>query len=322
MEYKYNYVIAGGGGFYSVAYRDIVDLENVSYHEGYISKQYPSWVNLLFRINFNLLLNKYVKTPLKYFVYPRLYPHNFSKKKPICYIFFQKEFAVINSSYLEYIKKTDPEAKLVLYFQDLVSSLKYYNIEEYKKRFDFILSYDKKDCEKYNLYYCPTPYSKIDLVPSRNDQVDVYFCGAGKNRYQTILDVYRKCRQHDIKCKFIITGVPEERKIYGEGLIYDTPISYVDNLKNVINSKCILEVMQENAIGFTPRLWEAIFYGKHLLTNNEEVKNTDYYSSENIHFIKSGTNGFEWINNKAVYNQDLIRNNSPQKILDIIETIL
>ena len=142
MDFKYNYIIAGGSGFYEVAYSDLYNLPNVVYFKNYIDSINSKIKQLLIRINFNLKLNDFIKTPFSKLVYPWLFPHSFKEDRPLCFIFFGTQFAIINTSYLDYLRRRYPNVKLVLYMQDIVASLPYYDIKSYKKKFDIVLSYD------------------------------------------------------------------------------------------------------------------------------------------------------------------------------------
>lgn len=324
MDFKYNYIIAGGSGFYGVAYSDLYNLPNVVYFKNYIDSINSKIKQLLIRINFNLKLNDFIKTPFSKLVYPWLFPHSFKEDRPLCFIFFGTQFAIINTSYLDYLRRRYPNVKLVLYMQDIVASLPYYDIKSYKKNFDIVLSYDKGDCEKYNLVYYPTPFSKIDIdkLPKVDEDIDVYFCGAGKTRYPEIFKAYVKCKNQGLKCKFFLMGVPLDKRIDGEGLVYDKRISYEMNLAYAAKSKCILEIMQENADGYTPRLWEAIMLNKHLLTNNKRVKKSNYYNPNNILVINENDNISNWINSKVDIINSLKKEKSPLYLLELIEQIL
>lgn len=322
-EFKYNYIIAGGSGFYLSAYRDLFELDNVSYHRGYANQTHTKFVNYLLRLDFNLTLNKYMKTPLRWITYPLMYPHEFKNHKPECYIFFENQFAVINTGYLEYLRKTKPGVKLVLYMQDIVQSLPYYDIADYKKRFDLVLSYDKGDCEKYGLVYYPTPYSCIqDSSLGNSKDIDVFFCGAAKNRYETILNIYNECTKKGLKCLFYITGISDDKVIKRDGIVYNTPISYEENVTFVKRSKCILEIMQKNADGYTPRLWEALFYGDHLLTNNQSIRQSEYFKPQSIHFLPEVENIREWIDSYVDVDAKLIQSKSPISMLKEIDRAL
>lgn len=322
MNWKYNYVIAGSGGFYEVAYYDLVQMPNVKYYKGYTDGIKERTKQMLCRLCFNLSVNKYISTPFRRIVFPWLFPSIFELQKPMCFIFFENQFAVINTCYIEYLRKKHPDAKFVLYMHDIVSSLPYYDIESYKQRFDLILSYDRGDCERYNLTYFPTPYSHYPIKNPKKEDIDVFFCGAAKTRYKTILNVYRRLVEQGLKCKFFIVGVPKDEQIHGEGLIYDQRISYIENLEYVASSKCILEIMQENADGFTPRLWEAIMYDKHLITNNKSILESMFGDETGIHILDLSAD-FSYIKSQSIaYSRMLKENKSPHQILVLIESLL
>ena len=56
--FKYNFIIAGGHGFYEVAYSDLYNLSNVAYFSSYIDKIESRVRKLVLRANFNLIVKK------------------------------------------------------------------------------------------------------------------------------------------------------------------------------------------------------------------------------------------------------------------------
>ncbi len=316
---RFNYIIAGGtAGYYRAAYSDVCGLDNVMYYSSYIDGIQSKFKRFLVRANFNIKLNRFLKTPLRKIVNPWLFPNRFGNKN-LCFLFFECEFAVLNSDYPAYLRRRYPGAKLVLYMQDVVSSLPYYDMGKYKKEFDLILSYDKGDCRRYGLQYYPTPYSKLELKATSNERIDVFFCGASKDRYNEIIDAYKKCTEEGLKCKFFITDVPSDKQIVGDGLIYNKTISYKENLSYVAQSKCILEIMQKGANGNTFRLWEAIMYDKHLLTNNTDVVESRYYSPDFVHIVNESVPISGWIDKKVVIPASVKCMLSPTRMLEFIE---
>lgn len=320
---NYKYVIAGGPGFYSVAYFDVKRLSNVKYFSSYIGGVNNKLMRLLTRLTFNIRYGSLVRWLLKPLVYRKVFRSGFSKEDDIVFLFFESQYAVINTDYTTYLRKHYPKSKLVLFMQDVVSSLPYYDIKDYKKRFDIVLSYDQHDCDRYGLLYHPTPYSRFDSSRlQKTESLDVFFCGSAKTRLKTIMEVYHICKENGLKVKFYINGVPDELQEAQSDIIYNTPISYKQNLAYVVNSKCILEVMQERADGFTPRLWEAIIYNKHLITNNEYVKSSQYYIPAFIHHIEEGLTPKDWIDNIVDYPTELAQSKSPIQLLAFITSHL
>lgn len=322
---KYNYVICGGEGFYPVAYNDLKMLSNVRYFSTCDVGFNTSLSRILLRINFKKEVNSIIKAPFRAYVYPRLFPFHFQTVgRTLCFLFFSCRYYIINSSYLEYLRKRYPNVRLVLYMQDLVSAFSIkHDIENYKRRFDLVISYDEGDCKKYGLIYHPTPYSRIDISNlSIQEESDVFFCGYAKSRYKKIFDVYYRCREERLKCKFFIIDLPQSEQIEGEGLIYDRKLSYIENLSYIMKSKCVLEIMQENATGYTPRLWESLMYDKHLLTDNSSVKKSIFYDPSGIHCLSDVGKISDWINIPTLYSPDVKAMMSPLNVLRLIEDYL
>lgn len=316
---KYKFVICGSTGYYEIGYHDIMDLPNVVYHKSDISGVESFFMQNLIMINFSRKINKCIKYPLAKYVYPRLYPHTFKKDELICFLFFGNVEHVFQSSYLQYLRKTYTNIKLVLFMQDLVHRNQRLDFEYCKHYFDLILSYDKGDCEKYNLLFHPTPMSKVKVERDLSlRESDVYFCGFAKSRYPIINDLYLKLTALGLKCDFHLMQYPEnEQRI--DGIYYNEPLfDYNKNIQHVLNTRCVLEVMQEGADGYTPRVWESIVYKRHLLTNNTMLHNSEFYNAANMHNM-SDDNILDWIYTSANYSAEEQERLSPIHLLEFIE---
>lgn len=326
-SYKYNYVICGTGGYYNIGYQDIMGLPNVVYHDSYFSGIDNVFIKALVRLTFSKKINKYVHNPFSLFIYPKIYKHTFNIDTPICFIIFGHLTYLINSSYISYLRRTYSSVKIVLFMQDLVSRFPEIDIEDCKKIFDIVLSYDKGDCEKYDLIFHPTPMSYVDITPSQDIyESDVYYLGLAKGRYDKICKAYKKCIDLGLRCDFHVLQTPPDA-IRLRGIHYDKNyMSYEENLMRVIKTKVILEIMQPNADGYTPRLWESIVYDKHLITNNQSVKTSDYYNKESLiglsEFIQSDSSIIKWIKTKVNHKKSMKELLSPIHLLDFIDSKL
>lgn len=322
---KYNYVIVGCGGYYSVGYHDIMSLDNVQYFSSMKEGINSKFSLIIQHLTFSKQVNRLISYPFASYTYPRLFPFRFKEEKPLVFLFFGNTQYVYQSTYLDYLRRCYPDVKLVLYMQDIIARNFNLNFESVRDKFDLILSYDKGDCNKYGLVYHPTPYSMYP-IPENNaiEPFDIFYCGSAKTkaRYDTIFDVYNKCHAHGLKCKFYIVGVPQEARIVSDEIIYDHPLTYIENLQYVQKAKCILEVQQENADGYTPRLWESIVYDKHLLTNNNNVLDSDYFCEDSMHLISDVDVIKNWIN-VSVANPLIIKEKlSPNGVLKTISSTL
>ena len=322
IDLRYNYVIVGSEGYYLVGYRDIMGLDNVAYFTDFYSGFDTAVDRCLVRWNFSRKLNSIVSTPFSRYVFPRLYPHRFSDDKPLCYVFFGNRQYVYQTPYLDYLRHTQSDVRLVLYMQDLVERNAELCFDAVRGKFDLLLSYDSGDAERYGMTYYPTPMSCVAL-PDADDlpHSDVYFCGYAKNRYEVLHELFRKCVERGLKADFNIIGMPTHAPRL-PGITYsDKPINYADNLRHIARTRCILEVMQRGANGFTPRAWESIVFDKHLLTDNAAFLNSEYSYLQGHHGIEllDGDNAPQVISADVQYPDTLKHRLSPVRLLQFID---
>lgn len=323
----YNYVIFGTGDYYKVGYHDLAQCPNVLYLEHYMQTIRNPFVRLLTRITFSKKVNSILRYPFSRFTFKRLLTLPFKDNKPLCFLYFGNVYwttaFLVDSPYFNYLRTQYPNAKFGMYIQDVVARNPHLDMPHVKGQFDFVFSYDKGDCTKYDLVYHPTPYSSYsvpqdDTIP----ESDVYFCGRGKNRYPLIHAIYDQCRANGLRCDFYITDLPANApRING---IHYHPLSYIENLQHVVRTKCILEIMQSEADGFTPRVWESLFYSKHLLTNNASFVQSPYYRPQYCHLVSADTDTInEWILLPvASISSELQAELSPQRLIEHMDAIL
>lgn len=320
-DLKYNYVIVGNGGYYLAGYHDIIDLPYVSYHKDYYDGFDSFVARQLVRLNLSPKVNKFIHSPFSHFVFPRLYPHHFEDNKPLCYVFFVYKY---RTDYLQYLRKTYSNVKLVLYMQDIVARTKGMDFNTISKQFDLLISYDKNDAEIYDMEYHPTPMSFVAIEETNHiPKSDIYFCGKGKDRYPLIHSLYNQCIDMGLNCDFHITDMPQDAERI-EGINYNKRLTYIENLQHVVKTKCILEIMQGGADGYTPRTWESIMYNKHLLTNNKVIADSPYFylkGHHDLHSLKDGSI-IQWINTRVKYPDELKKRLSPIRLLSFIDAKL
>ena len=321
-NFKYNYVICGSGGYYIYGYKDAMNLPNVSYHKNRYAGFNSLFSRILLRLCFSKKINKIYKNPFSSFVYPRLFPNSFPKETLICFLFFGNLQDIYQSTYIEYLRRNYPNVKVVLYMQDLVARNRYLNFEKCRNQFDEIFSYDKSDCFKYGLKYHPTPMSKVEQPLSMNTKPsDFFFCGSAKNRLNTIHKIYDFLTEQGYVCDFVILDPPKDAQLR-TGINYRRhPISYEENLSRVAGTSCVVEIMQQNADGFTPRLWESIIFDKHLLSNNSSIADSQYYYPSTMHIISDDFVSFDttWLHSCSKTPEILKTSLSPISLLKFID---
>ena len=107
-----------------------------------------------------------------------------------------------------------------------------------------------------------------------------------------------------------------------DGIHYEGKnLSYEQNIQHVLNTKAVLEIMQEGADGFTPRVWESIIYDKHLLSNNASLHHSEYYNADFMHDIYDA-NVLQLVNMPVRYDSNHKNILSPTHLLKFIDELL
>jgi len=138
------------------------------------------------------------------------------------------------------------------------------------KKYYQIFTFDKNDAKKYDLNYKEQVYCLKPTEKHEEVKYDFYFVGFNKNR-GNIIEYLKNILGQEYICKFII---------YQEGHFSD--FDYLENLLNVLNSKCLVDIVKDEQIGYTIRVLESVFYNKKLITNNKDIINSDLYNENNI----------------------------------------
>ena len=281
-QFKYNFVILGGRGYYQIGYQDVKSLPNVRYFSSIYDGQASPLTRKLTRFTFSKEVNKHWRLPFKSFTFSHIFPIDFPDYQPICFLFFRSYYRM-SHEYIKYLKNKYRNSRFVLYFQDRVDLIKDYQPEEASGDFDLIYSYNMKDCEEYGLIYHPTPYSRYN-VPTCPDiaESDIFFCGKAKTRYESIFSAYRVCQGKGLNCDFYVADVPDGVKV-PDDIHVNEHLTYLQYLQHLTKSKIVLDIMQEGVDGYTPRVWESIMFDKHLLTNSKELPKSAYYNASYMH---------------------------------------
>lgn len=229
----------------------------------------PYFLQKLYHLHTSYSLNSKINIPFKFIWFRRMYKQNFNNNMPICFIYIGGNMIRFDGGFTEYVKKRNSRNRVVMLHLDLISKNVNYDYNTIKDKVDLAITYDKEEARKYGIHYFQeTTYSKpIIAMENPAFKQDVYFLGMAKDRLEEIYAVYQYLTIRGVKCKFLIAGVPEEKRISGKGLEYISRISYDENVRNVIESKCVLEVVQGGSSDITLRVKEAIAYERRLISN-------------------------------------------------------
>lgn len=290
--YNYNYVvfntydnkfIIDRKGYYTICTQDLESdpqIKVVSYPLDYM----PKTIRRLFGIHYSEKIAKHIDLPLKKFWYPLYFKNDFKEKHPLCFIILNRRLPV---KYLSYLKKKYPDCRIVLLHRDLMKVCRRVNPDLlFNPIFDLEMTFDDGEAEKYKLPSFLEFESKTDVPVKDEMESDVFFAGRVKGRLSKLMDAYEVFIKAGIKPFYYLLGVPQEERLELPGIVYsDKAMSYYEMLVHTVNTRCILEINQPGAIGYTSRFLEAVIYGKKLITDNQAIKESKFYVTGNIQII-------------------------------------
>lgn len=184
----------------------------------------------------------------------------------------------LTQSHIDLIKSKNKNAKFILYFWDDIERIK--NKKLLLKEFSNIWSFDKKDCENYNLKFRPLFFREQNYVINK----PIFLSGIGA-WHSNRIDLFRKYKNilnelgHSYylklyigKYKYIIERyVKFKIKKEDLNLITKKPIPYSNVNEIMKNSKFILDIPHISQNGLTIRTIEALANNCHILTTNTNI---------------------------------------------------
>ena len=245
--------------------------------------KYP--IRWLYCLIYSSKLKKIIPFCVKKLFFPYYFKNKFNDNRPICFVIYNP---YIPFEYFEYLRKTYPNCKIVRIYRDfLTKQIK--SINDIDKKFDLIMSFDKEESNRYGISFFKEYESKIDINPSLDaPKYDIFFAGVAKDRWPRLLKAYKIFTSAGLKCHYYIVNLPKEQQIELEGVEYSNkPLEYTEMLQRSIDSKCLLEINQSGAVGYTSRFLEAVMYNKKLITDNYSIIDDKFYNPKYIQCVKN-----------------------------------
>ena len=286
---KYNFVfLFASEGFF-------ISIFGEKFYRGSYSRVYrgafggSGLLQRLFRLHWSYKVNQRIRLPLKSIWFRRIYRQDFSEKRPLCFVYLGGNSIRYDGGLTNHIRSKHPDARQVVLHLDLISKKCNYDYSLIRNKVDVAVTYDRAEAEKYGIWlYSGRFYNRtMPLTEPLDFETDVYFLGNAKDRLGQILAVYHRLQRENLRCRFLLTGVPLDQQRELEGVSYIEGISYEENLRYVQSTKCILEIGQNGSSASTLRLSEAVTYHRLLLSNCTDAMNCDYYIPETMSFFKS-----------------------------------
>lgn len=293
------------GSIVKWAYKDVTDNPDITYCE-YNKPEKASFADKLFigsgKGNYLpfIIKDRYYKKHLKYgFLRGVL-----DKKKDFLFIFTCQYGMLFESGFfcfINYLKKKYRGSKFAFYYNDVIKTCEPNKFPFIKSNFDRVLTFDKKEAEKYGIEYYGIVHSKAEPPKEETaEESDVFYVGSDRGRFDDIIKAFTLFSDLNKRCVFYINEVLEgnipkletflkqcERN--GEAYLYKSSILYINRycwygktLRYIMNTKCLFEVLLPFQTAGTLRAAESVMYGKKLITNFKDVINMPYFNSHNI----------------------------------------
>lgn len=211
---------------------------------------------------------------------------SYDRKDEYVFIVMARVYEKYGSYLVSYLRENYPSCKMVIYLADLIHNMRF-SLDEARKDFDIVCSFDEKESLDNNLYFVLTPFSTrlLDRVQKVDiPEFDVSFVGTSKGRLELIMWLYNLFTEKGLKCDFYIVGVEKKKQIQLDGIHYNW-LDFENVLKHAARSRCLLEIMQKGGYSATARFAEAMLLGKNLITNCPALKNIN---EKNIIYFGEG----------------------------------
>lgn len=309
--------------YYDLFYRNDTTVIKHDIH-AYINIE-NKFLKYFFRIQHQRKVKKYFIFPPEKFWYPKVL--NIADSEDNIIFLFWGVSAIYSKDYRKYLHKHFPNSRIVVtlfdmvkWYLDLTDEMK--KVEEFA---DIITTYDKDDAEKYGYFFHRDAYSVLpeNLLRGSYPITDLNFCGKAKDRYGKILDVYDQACKHGVLCDFNIVGIPNDELSKRKTLRTPEFIPYLEYIRMIQGTNCLLEVAQSNTRQYTLRPWEAIAYGKKILTNNKEFLSEEFYNPKFIQVYDSVDNiDWGWVKKREDVDYNYINQLSVDKYLTDIKRFL
>ncbi len=186
--------------------------------------------------------------------------------------------------------------------------------------FHKVLTFDPQNAQTYGWQYVNTLYSQFPAEPPEKTS-DLFYIGAMKDRLPVCLDLLEQAQSHCAAFSLRLLGVPPEKQqlLPAEALLHEA-VPYPQTLSWVLGTNCILDMTQPGQAGITLRYYEAVVYGKKLLTNNAHIKNLPFYDPNTMRIYRDLSDlDWAWICSKASPAQPYNGLFSPLHLLSLLE---
>ncbi|MFC6269219.1 glycosyltransferase family protein [Frigoriflavimonas asaccharolytica] len=210
----------------------------------------------------------------------------------------QDQILVINPELIEEKYHTEIRKYTPKYIAYLYDSLARCPAKHLCHFFDKIFSFDKTDVQKHGFQlitnYNYLPENKV----STNTKYDLVYLASFDDRMNIANKIAEKITNFEKTYHYLIVGKKSwKKKYFGKKnpnwSIGSKRLQHKDLPKFYSQGKIILDLVRENQDGLSFRIFEAMALKKKIITNNQTIKDYDFYNPENILIINENLSNVE-----------------------------
>lgn len=188
----------------------------------------------------------------------------------------------LNESHISFLKARYPDAEYILYLWDPLN--RYHNRDVLVKSFDRYYSFDSNDCRQYGMAYHPTfyVYSDEQINPMNERKYDICFIGTEfSDRFDRICELRKACEERGVRYKIalVTSYLPylkgllnlDKKRHDNLDLMRVRFLPYEKFIKNISESRCVLDLTHPTQCGISSRTFETLALGTKLISNNKYI---------------------------------------------------
>lgn len=183
------------------------------------------------------------------------------------------------------LKECYPDTVMAYIYSNIVdiSGSKVYGLlDSLKNTYDRIFAFDKLDAGKYGFEHSNLIYTVKPVPVPEEYEYDLFYVGQAKDRHDRLIEIFKAAKSAGLRCRFYITGVPEEKQYPDSNIVYNSPLPYQEVLELMGKSKCLVDAIQGNSSGLTIKTCEAVMLDKKLITTNANVASEAFFKKHDI----------------------------------------
>ena len=192
---------------------------------------------------------------------------------------------------IKFIKRRNPLARIIIYYVNVFGDRDRNAPWRYRDMGVEFYSFDRVASQKFGLNFKPFFYEyehiaqKI-LAQNLPVEYDAIFFGADKGRLADILDADILLKNVGLTTKIAVyadkkRSYRDEEKKY----LFKGWSDYITIAAATAKARAIIDITTKGQSGLTLRPMEAVFMGKKLITDNDDIVNYDIYSPQNVFLL-------------------------------------